>query len=117
MRAYRIFNGLARPVDVEWTVMGQRYRFWSMTAVVSVVAISAALILLISLFAAIPAAAVGLTAVLIRTARLNAMDPEGYLRELTQLRLLRTAATAPVITNRRRRTLAAAPTITNTERR
>lgn len=117
MRAFRVFNGLARSVDIEWTVLGQRYRFWSMTAVVAVLAGSALLILTISLPVALLAGALGLLTVLIVTARLNAMDPAGRIRELTQLKLIYTAATGPVVSNLRHRPTATASTITNTGRR
>lgn len=117
VRAFRVFNGLGRTVDIEWTVFGQRYRFWSMTAVVAVLAAAAALIPLISLFAALPAAGLGLAVVLMYTARLNRMDPEGYLRELTQLRVLYRSATRPSISNIRNHSIAGRARITNTGRR
>lgn len=117
MRAFRVFNGLGRTVDIAWTVFGQRYRFWSMTAVVAVIAASAALIPLITLFAAVPLGAIGLMVVLVVTARLNHMDPEGYLRETTQLRLLHNAATRPSISNMRHHRAAGPARITNTGRR
>lgn len=116
MRAYRVFNGLSRSVDIEWTVLGQRYRFWSMTAVVAVLASTTAGIVTLSPIIAIPAGGVGLVAILIGTARLNAVDPDGYLRELTQLRLLRASATRPVISNLRQRPTGPAR-VTNTGRR
>lgn len=117
MRAFRVFNGLGRTVDIEWTVFGQRYRFWSMTAVVAILAASAALIPLISFFAALPTAGLGLLVVLMATARLNRMDPEGYLRELTQLRALYQSATRPSISNIRHHSTAGRARITNTGRR
>jgi hypothetical protein len=117
VRAYRVFNGLGRTVDIEWTVFGQRYRFWSMTAVVAVLATAAALTPFITLFAALPLAAVGMAIVLAVTALLNGMDPEGYLRETTQLRLLRNAATRPTVSNIRHHNAAGPGRITNTGRR
>lgn len=117
VRAFRVFNGLGRTVDIEWTVFGQRYRFWSMTAVVAILAGSAALIPLVSLFAALPAAGLGLLVVLMATARLNRMDPEGYLRELTQLRALYQSATRSSISNIRHHSTAGRARITNTGRR
>jgi hypothetical protein len=117
VRAYRVFNGLGRSVDLEWTVMGQRYRFWSMTAVIAVIAIIIALMVAISPFVAAPVGAAGLAAVLVLTARLNAIDPEGYLREITQLKLLRCAATRPVISNVRNHRTTGPDRITNTGRR
>jgi len=101
VRAFRVFNGLGRTVAVEWTVFGQRYRFWSMTAVIVVMAAAAAMIPVLSLYAALPAAGLGLLIVLTATASLNRMDPEGYLRETTQLRLLHRTATRPAVSNMR----------------
>lgn len=117
MRAYRVFNGLGRTVDIEWTVFGQRYRFWSMTSVVAVIAAAAAIAPFLTLYAALPFAAAGLAIVLAITVLLNGMDPEGYLRETTQLRLLRRAATRPTVSNIRHHTAAAPGRITNTGRR
>ena len=117
MRAYRVFNGLGRTVDIEWTVFGQRYRFWSMTAVVAVIGASAAAIPVITFFGALPLAAVGMALVLAATAVLNGMDPEGHLRETTQLRVLRSAATRPSVSNVRHHNAAGPARITNTGRR
>lgn len=117
MRAYRVFNGLGRSVDIEWTVFGQRYRFWSMTAVVAVLGAAAAAIPVISFYAALPLAAVGLAIVLAATSVLNGMDPEAHLRETTQVRLLRSAATRPTVSNIRHHNAAGPGRITNTGRR
>lgn len=117
MRAYRVFNGLGRTVDIEWTVFGQRYRFWSMTAVVAVIGAAAAATPVITLYASLPLAAVGLAIVLVATSVLNGIDPEAYLRETTQVRLLHSAATRPLVSNIRHHHATGPARITNTGRR
>jgi hypothetical protein len=98
MRLSRIFNGVER-IDVEWTILGQRYRLPSMTLMVGALLAGVAIAVVSSAWLGAAVAAPAAAAVVYGNWRLNQMDQAGALGEITQLALLWRTSRRPYITN------------------
>ncbi|MDD4865814.1 MAG: hypothetical protein PHQ28_01390 [Mycobacterium sp.] len=98
MRASRIFNGVDR-IDVEWTILGQRYQLPSMTLIIATIPIGLAIKVLVGTWVGVAVAAAAAAAVVLANWHLNRVDPQGALGEVTRVRLLWGAARRPYVTN------------------
>ncbi|MCV7256830.1 hypothetical protein H7J86_32100 [Mycobacterium hackensackense] len=98
MRVSRIFNGVDR-VDVEWTILGQRYRPPTMGLMVIGIVVGIAVAVLTNAWIGLAATVVMAAATIAANWNLNQMDPDGALGETTRLALLWRAARYPYITN------------------
>lgn len=99
MRPSRVFNNVGH-VDVEWTLLGQRYRMASMSALFVAAGVGFVLCFALS-WLGVTLGLLGVAAVVFANWRLNCMNPTGVLGEITQLRLVHKTVRRPVITNMR----------------
>lgn len=88
MRSFRVFNDVTE-VRVVWKFAGVRLGGFAQIAMLSTMALSVALIMLVGLIAAAAAFVVGFVAITVYATLLSRTDDTGTLSELTQLRLLR----------------------------
>ncbi|MEB3022945.1 MULTISPECIES: hypothetical protein [Mycolicibacter] len=90
-------------VDVEWTILGLRWRMPSMILLVGTVLIAMVVTRAVSVWVGVPLGVLGALLVVVLVREVNFMDPAGHLHEFTQLGLLIRTAARPVIDNSRRR--------------
>lgn len=88
MRSYRVFNNVTK-VRVVWKLAGFRLGGFAQIAMLSHMALCAALIQLAGVIPAAVAFAVGFVVITLYVTALNRIDPTGVVSELTALRLLR----------------------------
>ena len=87
MRPYRVFNDVT-DVRIIWKFAGVRLGGIAQIAMLSTMAVSAALIQLAGLFTAALVFAVGFVTITVYATTLSRINPTGALSELTALRLL-----------------------------
>lgn len=115
MRTFRMYD-LDR-VEVEWTVMGLRWRLPSRGALISSMGLGALLANVVSVWVGLVVWLVLSALVIYINWHINRMDPLGALKEATQAGLLWRTLRNPVTTNGGAFTVDAEPLVTNTRRR
>lgn len=88
MRGYRVFNDVTK-VRVVWKLAGLRLGGFAQIAMLTHMALCAALIQLAGLIPAAVIFAIGFLAITTYVTALTRIDPSGTVSELTALRLLR----------------------------
>ncbi|ORW08515.1 MULTISPECIES: hypothetical protein [Mycolicibacter] len=102
MKAFRVFNDVDQ-VDVEWTILGLRWRMPSMICLIGALLFGVIVTRAVSYWVGVPIGVLGALLVIRLVGAVNAMDPGGHLHEFTQLGLLLRTWARPVIDNSGRR--------------
>lgn len=102
MRSFRVFNNIDR-VDVEWMILGLRWRLPAMVALISTIFAGLIVYMVSNAWVAVPVGLILAFGVLHVVRWINGMDPQGVLHEFTQLGLILRTTRRPVINNTGRR--------------